>query len=81
MFSAMCLEHTLFCLNSIQWFHFAGTCVYFASFIYHQRYKGKSVGEVALFVGFANGLWFVFPLLGVWASATLINSDTWSVFR
>jgi len=38
------------------------------------------VGEVVGFVGFSNGLWFVFPLVGMLASYHLIDSNSYSVF-
>ena len=38
--------------------------VYFLSYVFNGRYRGKPVSEVLLFVGLSNGLWFCFPLLG-----------------
>lgn len=58
-----------------------GTCIYFLSFILNKRYVNRSMLEVGLFVGLSNGLWFVFPLIGMWASATLIMTGNYSVFR
>jgi hypothetical protein len=60
---------------------FHGTCVYFLSFFFNRRYKGFSNFEVGLFVGFSNGLWFVFPLLGCYASYYLIESNSFAVLR
>jgi len=59
---------------------FYGTCIYFLSFFFNRRHVGKSVGEVVGFVGFSNGLWFVFPLVGMLASYHLIDSNSYSVF-
>jgi hypothetical protein len=58
-----------------------GTCIYFLSYILNKRYKGRSFLEVALFVGLTNGLWFVFPLIGILSCVQLIYSGSFSVFR
>jgi hypothetical protein len=58
-----------------------GTCIYFLSFFVNKRHVGKSVFEVVMFVGFSNGLWFVFPLIGMIASFTLIESNSYAIFH
>jgi hypothetical protein len=58
-----------------------GTCIYFLSYILNKRYKGRSAMEVSLFVGLTNGLWFIFPLIGMIASARMIYSGSFNVFR
>jgi len=58
-----------------------GTVLYFLSFFMNERYKGKTISEVLLFVGLSNGLWFFFPLLGIYASLHLIYSDTYAIYR
>lgn len=60
---------------------FYGTVIYFLSFILNKRYQGKGVVEISLFVGLSNGLWFVFPLLGMMYSIQMIYSDSFEVFR
>jgi hypothetical protein len=60
---------------------FYGTCIYFLSFFFNGRHKNKSVFEVVLFVGFSNGLWFFFPLLGMYISFYLIINNNFSVFH
>jgi hypothetical protein len=60
---------------------FHGTCVYFLSFFLNHRYKGFSMFEIGLFVGFSNGLWFIFPLLGCYASYYLVETDSFDVLR
>ena len=70
------------CLGLVKFYlEFHGTCVYFLSYVLNERYRGRSALEVGLFVGFSNGLWFVFPLLGVALSLSMINSDSFAVFR
>lgn len=58
-----------------------GTIIYFLSFILNERYKGKPFVEVAGFVGISNGLWFFFPLLGMYVSVQLIMTDSYSILR
>jgi len=70
------------CVGLVKFYvEFHGTCVYFLSFFFNQRHHNKSPLEVALFVGVSNGLWFIFPLLGVWASTNLIFSNSFAIFR
>mmetsp|Transcript_11688 Transcript_11688/g.21565 ORF Transcript_11688/g.21565 Transcript_11688/m.21565 type:complete len:268 (+) Transcript_11688:91-894(+) len=49
-----------------------GTIIYFLSFVFNKRYVGKPVLEISAFVGFTNGIWFVFPILGLYASYQLL---------
>lgn len=62
------------------WQMFYGTVVYFLSFFFNGRYRGLHWGEVAGFVGVSNGLWFFFPLLGIYASARIVLDNDYSVF-
>jgi len=58
-----------------------GTIIYFISFVWNKRYKNKSFAEVLGFVGFANGIWFFFPIACLWASyKLLLDRDPISVF-
>lgn len=57
---------------------FYGTVLYFTSFFINKRHHGKSLLEVLLFVGLTNGIWFVFPLLGVWASIQLVLQNSFA---
>ena len=36
--------------------------------------------ECGVFVCFTNGLWVVFPLLGMWASYEMIHTNSYAVF-
>jgi hypothetical protein len=36
--------------------------------------------ECGVFVCCTNGLWVVFPLLGMWASCQMINTGSFSAF-
>ena len=57
-----------------------GTCIYFLSFFFNGRDKGKSYFEIGLFVGFSNGLWFVFPIIGMYVCYQLIIHNTYDIF-
>ena len=58
---------------------FYGTCIYFLSFFMNKRHAGKSFLEVFLFVGVSNGIWFFFPLLGMYISVEMIKSNSFNV--
>ena len=58
-----------------------GTCIYFLSFILNQRYIGKTTLEVVLFVGLTNGIWFAFPLVGLYVSVQMILADSLTIVR
>ena len=60
---------------------FYGTVIYFLSFFMNNRHHNKSVIEVALFVGLSNGIWFFFPLLGMYINYQLIISGSMHVLR
>jgi hypothetical protein len=57
-----------------------GTVVYFASFVLNKRYRGHTIGNLILFVGMSNGIWFSFPLWGMWVGYRLIESASYAVF-
>jgi hypothetical protein len=57
-----------------------GTIIYFVSFIFNRRYQGFRIAEIAGFVGVSNGIWFVFPLTGIYACVAILNSKDFSVF-
>lgn len=63
------------------WQEFYGTAIYFLSYFMNRRHVGRGVAEVVLFVGGSNGLWFVFPAIGMVACARVIESGSFDVFR
>ena len=60
---------------------FYGTCIYFLSFFLNKRQVGKTFFEVFLFVGFSNGLWFFFPLFGMYISYQFIVYNSFDILR
>lgn len=67
------------CLASY-WQIIYGTIIYFLSFIWNKRYEGKKLGEVLGFVGVSNGIWFFFPLAGIYACVSMLDTKDFSVF-
>lgn len=63
------------------WQMWYGTLVYFGSFLFNERYVGHTPGNLAIFVGLSNGLWFTFPVVGFWASVRMILDDSLSLLR
>lgn len=64
------------------WQFLYGTIIYLLSFVFNQRYVGKPLAEVAGFVGFANGIWFVFPIVALYASAIILrDQDLVGIFQ
>lgn len=62
------------------WQMFFGTVVYFFQFFFAKRHLGHSPGNIALFVGGTNGMWFIFPIWGIWVSVLLIYQDSRAIF-
>ena len=76
-----CDARTLGVLGLVSFYQeFYGTCVYFLSFVLNKRYKKLTTLEVAIFVCFTNGLWFIFPLIGMKACWDLIQTNTYATF-
>ena len=62
------------------WQEFYGTIVYFLSFIHNKRHLKLTCMENGIFVCLTNGLWIVFPLVGMFASWKLIQEGNHEVF-
>ena len=62
------------------WQMLYGTCVYAFSFVYGRRYKRLSYLELATFVGTANGVWIVFPVLGMHTCWRLVEWNSFALF-
>ncbi|MDX1695388.1 MAG: hypothetical protein R3208_16620 [Ketobacteraceae bacterium] len=63
------------------WQMFYGTVVYFFQFFHAGRHQGHKVLDLCLFVGASNGMWFVFPIWGLWLSVWLIFHDSYRIFN
>jgi hypothetical protein len=51
---------------------FYGTCLYFFQYLYNKRYAGRPLAGVVGVVGGTNGVWLVFPALGLYVCVRLI---------
>ena len=59
-----------------------GTVIYLLSFVWNRRYQNRPLWEVLAFVGFANGIWFVFPLVALYAAFQILTTgNVVGVFR
>lgn len=73
---------TLACIGLVSFYAMMhGTCVYFLSFFFNNRQKHFSTIEVALFIGGSNGLWFVFPWVGIYVCYTIIQTGTLAIIQ
>ena len=66
---------------AMYWQVLYGTLIYILSFVYNKRYVGKSLTEVILFVGLSNGIWIVFPTVGIWCCVVILREGNWDVFQ
>jgi hypothetical protein len=66
---------------AVFWQMFYGTAVYFFQFFNNKNHVGHSRASIAVVVGATNGLWFVFPLWGLWLCSQLIESNSYAIFR
>jgi hypothetical protein len=48
------------------------TTVYFIAYIFNRRYQGRPLGWVISIVGGTNGIWIVFPAIGLYVCIRLI---------
>jgi hypothetical protein len=58
---------------------FYGTCLYFFQYLYNQRYEGRPLSGVLAVVGGTNGLWFVFPAVGLYVCVRLILENRFDI--
>ncbi len=60
---------------------FYGTCLYFFQYLYNRRYQGRPLAGIVAVVGGTNGLWFVFPAIGMWVCLRLILDGSFDPIR
>ena len=51
---------------------FYGTCLYFFQYLYNRRFEGRPLSGVLAVVGGTNGVWLVFPAVGLYVCMRLI---------
>ena len=63
------------------WQMFYGTVVYFFQFFHNGRHVGHTKKDLYIFVGTTNGMWFVFPLWGLYLSWVLVSTNSYAIFH
>lgn len=58
-----------------------GTIIYFSTFVFNQRYKGKSLLNIVTIVILSNMVWIVFPLIGIFACWNMIDTNSYALFH
>lgn len=56
-----------------------GTLLYFFTYVFNRRYEGKPLANVLAFVGGVNGLWLVFPAIGLYVCGRLVLERSFAV--
>lgn len=63
------------------WQMMYGTFIYFLSYFFNNRHRGKSFWEVAGFVGVSNAVWVIFPAIGLFLCYHILSDGNMSVLR
>jgi hypothetical protein len=58
---------------------FYGTCLYFFQYLYNRRFQDRPLAGVIAVVGGTNGLWLIFPAIGLWVCTRLILDGSYDV--
>jgi hypothetical protein len=58
---------------------FYGTLLYFFTYLFNRRYEGQRLANVLAFVGGINGIWLVFPAVGLYVCVRLILENRFDV--
>jgi hypothetical protein len=61
------------------WQKLYGTCLYFFTYVFNRRYQGQPLARVLVFVGGVNGIWLLFPALGLYVCGRLILDGRFDV--
>lgn len=62
------------------WQMLYGTLVYFATFVFNQRYHGHDLTSIMAFVLITNGIWLVFPALAIYCAVRIVQEGSFNVF-
>jgi uncharacterized protein YqgC (DUF456 family) len=58
---------------------FYGTLLYFFTYLFNRRYAGQRLANVLAFVGGINGIWLVFPAVGLYVCVRLLLEGRFDV--
>jgi hypothetical protein len=56
-----------------------GTCLYFFQYLYNRRWENRPLQGVLAVVGGTNGIWLVFPAIGIYVCLRLILENRFDV--
>ena len=57
------------------------TSVYFFCYVFNRYYKLQPMSRVIPVVGFTNGVWIIFPAIGLYASIQLVLQNSFALLR
>jgi hypothetical protein len=63
------------------WTKAYGTVLYFLQYVVNRRYAGHSTGALLGNVVATNGVWILFPSIGLWVSLRLILDGSFAILR
>jgi len=58
---------------------FYGTCLYFFTYLFNRRYQGHPIGRLIPIVGGSNGIWLIFPAVGLYVCLRLILENRYDL--
>lgn len=58
-----------------------GTCLYFFQYLYNRRFEHRPLRGILTVVGGSNGIWLLFPAIGIYVCLTLILTNTFTLLR
>jgi hypothetical protein len=61
------------------WQMLYGTIVYFATFIFNERYQKHEMLSIMAFVMLTNGIWLVFPSLAIFCAVRVVQEGSFRV--
>jgi len=60
---------------------FYGTCLYFFQYLYNRRYENRPLSGILAVVGGTNGVWLLFPAIGIFVCVRLILTGSFDLIR
>lgn len=61
------------------WQMLYGTLVYFATFVFNQRYHGHEFASIMAFVLVTNLIWIIFPALAIYCAVRIVQEGSFNV--
>lgn len=57
------------------------TCLYFFQYFFNRRFEGRPTSGIVSVVGGSNGVWLLFPAIGIYVCLRLILDDRFALIR